>query len=106
MRCICGSALLPLTAPVPLAIKYRAGHSSNFTWSPQMGNPSAIQYEFAYQSVPRSASGHDLLKAAALMRAHAKRFQWSISLTCKEFHLALEVLLSSALWQPVTTLPT
>ena len=35
--------------------------------------------------MPRFASGHDLLQAAALMRAHALRFQWSISLACKEF---------------------
>ena len=40
------------------------------------------------------------------MRAHAMRFQWSISFAYKKFHLALEMLLSNALWQPVTILPT
>ena len=40
------------------------------------------------------------------MWAHAMRFQWSISFACKKFHLALEMLLSKPLWQPVTTLPT
>ena len=50
-----------------------------------MGNPSAIQYEFVYQSVPRSACAYDLLQAAALMRSHALRYKRSISLACKEF---------------------
>ena len=65
-----------------------------------------MRNEFAYQSVPRPASGYDLLKAAALMWAQAMRFQWSISLAYKKFHLAPEMLLSNALWQPVTILPT
>jgi len=38
--------------------------------------------------------------------AYAMRVQWSVSLACKKFHLALKMLLSNALWQPVTTLPT
>ena len=58
------------------------------------------------QSVPKPASGCDLLKAAALMWANATRFQWPISFAYKEFHLAPEMPLSNALWQPVTILPT
>jgi hypothetical protein len=33
------------------------------------------------------------------------RSQWSICLAYKKFHLALKMLLSNALWQPVITLP-
>ncbi len=62
--------------------------------------------EFAYQSEPRPCICFDLLKAAALIWAHAMRFQSSISFAYKKFHLALEMLLSNALWQPVTILPT
>ena len=40
------------------------------------------------------------------MWAHAMRFQWSISLAYKKFHLALEMLRSNALWQLVTILRT
>jgi hypothetical protein len=40
------------------------------------------------------------------MWAHAMRFQWSISFAYKKFHLALEMLLSKALWQPAIILPT
>ena len=40
------------------------------------------------------------------MWAHTMRFQWSKSFAYKKFRVALEVLLSNALWQPVTTLPT
>ena len=60
----------------------------------------------ASQAVPIPVSGHDLLKAADLMWAHAMRFGWCISLAHKKFHLALEMPLSSALWQPLTALPT
>ena len=63
---------------------------------------NALTHELACQSVPRLASGDDLLKAAALMWAHAMRFQWSISFAYKKFHLAPEMLLSNALWQPLT----
>jgi hypothetical protein len=34
------------------------------------------------------------------------RFLWSISFAYKKFHLALEMPLSKALWQPVIILPT
>jgi len=40
------------------------------------------------------------------MWAHEMRFQWFISFAYKKFRLALEMLLSKALWQPVTILPT
>jgi len=40
------------------------------------------------------------------MWAHAMQFQCSISLAYKNFHLAYEMLLSNALWQPGTILPT
>ena len=34
------------------------------------------------------------------------RFRWSISLPIKNFHLALEMLLSNALWQTLVILRT
>ena len=55
---------------------------------------------------PDPASGHDLSQAAALMWAHAVRFRWSKSFAYKKLHLVFEMLLSKALWQPVTILPT
>ena len=61
---------------------------------------------FRISPCPDAASGDDLLKAVALMWAHAMRFQWPISFAYKKFHLAPKMLLSNALWQPVITLPT
>jgi hypothetical protein len=40
------------------------------------------------------------------MWAHAVRFEWSMSFAYKKLHLAVEMLLSMPLWQPLTTLPT
>ena len=62
--------------------------------------------EVAYQSVPKPASGYDLLKAAALMRAHSIRIQSSIYLAYKKLHLVSKMLLPNALWQLVTILRT
>jgi hypothetical protein len=39
------------------------------------------------------------------MSAHAMGYERSISLACKKFHLAFEMPLPKALWQPVTALP-
>ena len=61
-----------------------------------------ITPEFAYQFVPTPASGYDLLKAAALIRAHGMRFQSSISLPYKEFHLAHEMPLQMREARPGT----
>jgi len=58
------------------------------------------------QPLPGRASAHDLLQATALMWAHAMGLQSSKLLACKKFQLALKMLFSITLWQPVTTLPT
>src|SRR5208337_5499023 len=84
----------------PATIKHLAGRPLMFSTS------THDTANLRRSPCPDPASGYDLLKAAALMWAHAMRFEWSISLAYKKFHLAPKMLLSNALWQPVTTLPT
>ncbi len=51
-------------------------------------------------------SAGDLLLADALIRARLVRFELSIFLSYRDFHLAHEMLFSMALWQPLTILRT
>jgi hypothetical protein len=55
--------------------------------------------------LPKPEFTYDLFKAAALIPAHAMGFKLCICFACKEFHLAFEMPLPRALWQPVTALP-
>ncbi|HEX4921157.1 MAG TPA: hypothetical protein VFV92_10495, partial [Candidatus Bathyarchaeia archaeon] len=66
--------------------------------------PDTINGESGHELVLCSAG--DLLLADALIRAQFVRFELSIFLSCKEFHLAHEMLFSVALWQPLTILRT
>ena len=66
--------------------------------------PDTTNGESGHELVPYSAG--DLLLADALIRAQFVRFELSIFLYYKEFHLAHEMLFSMALWQPLTILRT
>ena len=66
--------------------------------------PDTTDGEPGHELVPYSAG--DLLLADALIRAQFVSFELSIFLSYKEFHLAHEMLLSMALWQPLTILRT
>lgn len=56
--------------------------------------------------MPKPESADDLLLADALIWAQFVRFELSIFLFHKEFHLAHQLLFSMALWQPLTILRT
>lgn len=59
----------------------------------------------ARQCLPKPESGHDLFKAAALIPAHAMGFELCMCFACKQFHVAFDMPLPMALWQPVTAHP-
>ena len=66
--------------------------------------PDTTNGEHGHKLAPYSAG--DLLLADALIRARLVRFELSIFLSYKDFHLAHEMLFSMALWQPLTILRT
>ncbi len=72
----------------------------------QAHKPAPLLPRLSIHCAPTLASWLCPFEGTDLMWAHAARFEWSISFADKKLHLALKMLLSNALWRPVTILPT